>query len=359
MKRHRIGLIGAGWIAESKHIGVIGRAPGAEVAALCDIRPEKARRLIDLFGMENVDVYEDYRELLKDERIDMVHVLTPNPSHCQITVDALKAGKHVLVEKPMACTKAECDLMIATAREMGRKLTVGFNWRYRPEAQYVKRLCDSGELGDIYFAKMHSVRYRSVPYWGELITGNNGGGVIIDGAPHAIDLVLWCTGNYQPLSVKAHTYNKMKGRPDGNMWPAWPEEEFQVEDSGFALITMKNGATFVLEAAWLMNMLTSPDNTATIVGTEAGVDMQGPAKVRVNGVKCGKPYVLEPNLMENPPPIPLVVKSPDPGLWEALEWLKCIDEDTEPYIKPEQAAVVTQIIEGIYESARTGKEVFF
>jgi len=358
MKVYRIGLIGAGWIAESKHIPSIGRMPNAVVAAICDIKPEKAHNLIKMYNLENVDVYSDYKEMLKDESLDIIHVLTPNPLHCEMTVNALKAGKHVLVEKPMACTKADCDLMIQTAKEMNKKLTVGFNWRYRPEAQYVKRMCESGELGEIYYAKAHSVRYRSVPYWGELITGNNGGGILIDGAPHSLDLVLWCINNYEPLSVKAHTYDKMKGRPEGNMWPAWPEEEFKVEDSGFALITMKNGMTIILEAAWLMNML-AIDNTATIVGTNAGIDMQGPHKVRVNGVKCGKPYVLEPDLMEQLPPIPLVVREPDPGLREEIEWLNCIENDTEPYVKPEQAAVVTQIIEGIYESARTGVEVFF
>ena len=142
------------------------------------------------------------------------------------------------------------------------------------------------------------------------------------------------------------------------MWPAWPEEEFKVEDCGIAMITMKNGATIILEAAWLMNML-AIDNTATIVGTKAGIDMQGPHKVRVNGVKCGKPYILEPDLMEQLPPIPLVVREPDPGMREAIEWLKCIENDTEPYVKPEQAAVVSQIIEGIYKSAATGQEVFF
>ncbi len=355
-KIFNVAVIGCGWIAEDKHIPGLLANKDAKITALCDVMPEKARRLIDVFGLEDVSIYTDYRELLQDEDIDIVHVAVPNPLHCRLTVDALNAGKHVLCEKPMALTKAECMEMIAAAKRNERKLTVGFQWRYRPEALYIKEACDKGQLGDIYYAKAHAVRYRAVPYWGEYITGNNGGGILIDGAPHALDLTLWAMNNYEPYSVKAHTYRKMADRPEGNIWGEWPEDDFKVEDTGLAMITMKNGATIYLEAAWSMNMI-SRDMTATLVGTEAGIDMQNEGGVRINGVQNGRPYVTEPDM--SIPGAPFSIKPVAPMYRESMEFIKAIRENREPFVRPEQAMVVTQIIEGIYESAKTGKEVFF
>lgn len=353
---YNFAIIGCGWIAESKHIPGITRNPDARITALCDIVPEKARRLKEQFALTDAKIYTDYREMLRDPEIDIVHVATPNPLHCEMTVAAFEAGKHVLTEKPLGLNRAECERMIAAAKKAGKKFTVGFNWRYRPEAQYMKRVVESGALGEIYFAKAHATRYRGVPYWGELINGNNGGGVVIDGAPHALDLVLWLLDNYDVRSVKAHCYNKMKGKTEGNIWGPWPEEEFKVEDSGFAMITMKNGVTILLEAAWLINML-SDDNKATLCGTEGGVDMFGEKGVRLNGVKFGKPYVTEPSLGDAPAPFALRTLCPE--FAESRVWLDAIKNDTEVYVKPEQAMVVSQIIDAVYRSSESGKEFFF
>ena len=355
-KVFNVAVIGCGWIAEDKHIPGLKGNPEVKITALCDVVPEKAKRLAELFDLKAVAIYTDYKELLRDESIDIVHIAVPNPLHCRLTVDALNAGKHVLCEKPMATTKAECLEMIEASKRNNRKLTVGYQWRYRPEALYIKESCENGMLGDIYYAKAHAVRYRAVPYWGEYITGGNGGGILIDGAPHALDLTLWAMDNYEPYSVKAHTYRKMADAPEGNIWGEWPEEDFKVEDTGIALVTMKNGATILVEAAWSMNML-SKDMTATFVGTKAGIDMQNAGGVRINGVMNGKPYVTEPDM--SIPGAPFSIKPVAPMYRESQEFIKAIREDAEPFVKPEQAMVVTQIIEGIYESARTGKEVFF
>ena len=349
-------IIGCGLIAESKHIPGITNNPDARITALCDIIPERAERLKAQFGLTDAAVYSDYREMLKDPDIDIVHIATPNPTHCEITVAAFEAGKHVLTEKPLGLNREECEKMIAAAQKAGKKFTVGFNWRYRPEAQYLKRVMERGDLGEVYFAKAHATRYRAVPYWGQLINGNNGGGVIIDGAPHAIDLVLWLLDNYDVLSVKAHCYNKMKGKSEYNIWGPWPEEEFRVEDSGFAMITMKNGVTIMLEAAWLINML-SDDNKATLCGTEGGADMFGEKGVRLNGVKYGKPYVLEPSLEDAG--APFAIQTLCPEFTESRVWLDAIKNDTEVYVKPEQAMVVSQILDAVYRSSETGKEIFF
>lgn len=352
---YNVAIIGCGWIAEDKHVPGLKANKDVHIAALCDIKPEKAQRLVDMFDLKDAVVYSDYKEMIKDKNIDIVHIAVPNPLHCELTVDCLNAGKHVLIEKPMAMTKAECEKMIETAKKNDRKLTVGFQWRYRPCALYVKESCDKGMLGDVYYAKAHAFRFRAFPRWGEYFSGKNGGGILIDGAPHALDLALWALNNYEPYSVKAHTYNKMAGQSEGNIWGEFPEDELKVEDTGIAMITMKNGTTILLEAAWASNTV-YVDNTVTLVGTKAGLDMPG-GDVRLTGVLNGKPYTMEPDL--SAPGAPFSIQPVEPMYRESQEFIKAIREDCEPFVKPEQAMVVTQIIEGIYESARTGKEVFF
>ena len=353
---YKVAVIGCGWIAEDKHIPGLKANKDVEIVALCDISVEKANRLAKMYELTDVAIYSDYRKMLAEVETDIVHIATPNPLHCEMTVAALENGNHVLCEKPMATTKKECEEMIAAAEKADKKLTIGYQWRYRPEALYIKEMCDKGELGEIYFAKAHATRYRAVPKWGEYLSGKNGGGVLIDGAPHSLDLTLWAMDNYEPLSVKAHTYRKMIDKPEGNIWGGWTEQEFKVEDSGFALVTMKNGATILVEAAWMINML-SGDMKTTLCGTEAGVDMFNEGGVRINGVSHGKPYVMEPDM--SIPGAPFAIQPVAPMFRESQEFIKAIREDTEPFIKPREAMVVTQIVEGIYESASTGKEVFF
>lgn len=348
-------IIGCGWIGESKHVVGLMANPDIRLVALCDIDTEKAQRVNEQYQV-GAKIYSDYKEMLKDETIDIVHVAVPNPLHCQLTCDALNAGKHVLCEKPMAMTKAECEQMIEAARKNDRKLTVGYQWRYRPETLYIKDYCDAGKLGDIYYAKAHGTRFRGVPAWGEYCTGNNGGGILIDGAPHSLDLALWAMNNYEPYSVKAYVGQNMTKHQEGGPWGTWPAEDFKVEDTGMALIRMKNGAVIYLEAAWAMNML-QDDMKATLVGTEAGIDMFNKGGVRICGVENGKPYVMEPDMSISP--APFAERPLDPIMRESVEFVKAIREDTVPFVDPAQAMVVTQIIEGIYESAKSGKEYFF
>jgi predicted dehydrogenase len=356
-KVFNVGIIGCGWIALDKHIPSMMKQPDAKIAALCDVKVERAAAAAKQFGLTETAIYGDYKELLADKSIDIVHICTPNPLHCDMTVEAFKAGKHVLCEKPLATTAADAQRMIDAAKKAGKKLTVGYQWRYRQEALYIKNLCDKGYLGEIYYAKAHATRYRATPTWGEYIGGNNGGGVLIDGAPHALDLTLWAMNNYKPKSVKANIYNKMAAHPEGNIWEEWKVEDFKVEDSGFAIVTMENGATIYVEASWLINMVGQGDMKTTLCGTEAGVDMFNKGGVRINRILNGKPIVIEPDMeIPAPPGVILPLSPPDR---EAREWLDCIKNDTEPFIKAEEALVVTQIIEGIYESARTGKEIFF
>lgn len=358
-------IIGCGMIGRGKHAGTITAQRDMKLVALCDIIPERAHELAAMHNLTDAAIFQDYREMISDESldIDIVYVCTPNPLHCEMAVAALEAGKHVFVEKPLACTKAECDAIIAAARSAGRQVSVGFQRRFFPAHLLAKDVVESGELGEIYYAKCHGIRYRGTPGWGEYLTGKNGGGVFIDGVPHSLDITLWLMNNYEPKSVKANLYDKMKMATEGNMWGCtWTEEDFKVEDSGFALVTMKNGATIMMECAWAINLL-SYDMKATLCGTRAGLDMQGGLAttdyIRLNGTRHGGTFVeeLHPTVLLTGG---IMNVNEDSYFKENRNWIHaCRNNGEGLLVTPEQAAVVTQIIEGIYESARTGKEVFF
>ena len=151
----RIGIIGCGGIANGKHMPSLAQVEGVEMVAFCDIIVEKAEAAAKKFGTPDAKVYADYKELLSDESIEVVHVLTPNRSHADITVDALHAGKHVMCEKPMAKTAADAKRMLDAAKETGKKLTIGYQHRQKAQARYAKDYIEAGALGDIYKLLRH------------------------------------------------------------------------------------------------------------------------------------------------------------------------------------------------------------
>lgn len=125
-KKLRVGIIGCGGIANGKHMPNIAKIPEAEMVAFCDLIPERAEKAKADYGTPEAKVYSDYKELLKDGTIDVVHVCTPNRSHSFITIDALEAGKNVMCEKPMAKTVEEARAMVEAAKRTGKKLTIGY-----------------------------------------------------------------------------------------------------------------------------------------------------------------------------------------------------------------------------------------
>jgi predicted dehydrogenase len=357
-KKVRVAIIGCGGIANGKHIPGLSKLDTVELVAFCDIIEEKAIQAADKIGTTGIRIYTDYKELLKDETIDVIHVCTPNKSHSFITIDALEAGKHVLCEKPMAKTSAEARLMLEAAKRTGKKLTIGYNNRHRPDSVHLKKICERGDLGEIYYAKAHAIRRRAVPTWGVFLNEDEqGGGPLIDIGTHALDLTLWLTNNYKVKSVVGNIYHKLGSKKDAaNAWGPWNPEEFKVEDSAFGFITMQNGATIVIEASWALNSLDIDEAKSTLCGTEGGADMKD--GLRINGEDMGKLYVKTPELGAGG--VAFYDGSVERDFErEARLWIDNIIHDTEPVVLPEQALVVTEILEAIYESARSGKAVYF
>jgi predicted dehydrogenase len=354
----KIGIIGCGGIANGKHMPALKKLSDVQMVAFCDIIEERAQKAAKEFGTPDAKVYTDYKELLKDPAIDVVHVLTPNREHSFITVDSLEAGKHVMCEKPMAKTYAEAQEMLEAAKRTGKKLTIGYQNRYRPDSWYLKKACENGELGEIYYGKAHAVRRRAVPTWGVFLNEyEQGGGPLIDIGTHALDLTLWMMDNYKPKMVVGSVYKKLGDQTEtANAWGDWDPKEFTVEDAAFGYIVMENGATINLESSWALNTLDVDEAKTSLCGTKAGADMKD--GLRLNYVKYNRQVVEKPDLNAGGVAF-FEGDSSDPAEVEARMWIDAVKNDTEVVVKPEQAIVVTQILEAIYKSAKEGKPVTF
>ena len=285
MEQVRVGIIGCGGIANGKHMPSLKQLPNVKMVAFCDIIEERAIKARADYGTPDCAVYTDYRELLEDKSIDVVHVCTPNRAHSFITVDALHAGKHLMCEKPMAINSEEAKKMLDAAKETGKKLTIGYQSRQRADSRYLKNECLAGTFGDIYYAKATALRRRAVPTWGVFLNEyEQGGGPLIDIGTHALDLTLWMMDNYQPKYCLGQTFHKLnKDTNQGNDWGNWDPEKFTVEDSAFGMVVMENGAVINLESSWALNTLETREAVTSVCGTLAGADrIDG---LRINGMR--------------------------------------------------------------------------
>jgi predicted dehydrogenase len=269
----------------------------------------------------------------------------------------MEAGKHVMSEKPMAKTAADALRMLEASKRTGKKLTVGYNNRFRGDSQALKAIVDGGELGDIYYAKAHAIRRRAVPTWGVFLDEEKqGGGPLIDIGTHALDLTLWMMDNYKPKVVLGTAYHKLSQRQNAaNAWGPWDPAQFTVEDSAFGMIVMENGATIVLESSWALNTLEVDEAKCTLSGTEGGADMKG--GLRINGEQNSRLFTKEIELNSGGVAF-YDGKAENAADLEMKMWIKAIEEDKDPVVTPEQAYVVSQILEAIYESSKTGKAIY-
>lgn len=355
----KVGIIGCGGIANGKHMPSLKKVSNCEMVAFCDIVLEKAERAAKIYGTPDAKVYENYKDLLADPEIDVVHVCTPNRSHSLITVDALEAGKHVMCEKPMAINSEEAKKMLDAQKRTGKLLSIGYQGRFRPDSIYMKQEAENGTFGDIYYAKATALRRRAVPTWGVFLNEyEQGGGPLIDIGTHALDLTLWMMNNYKPKYCVGTTYHKLnKDTEQGNAWGSWDPDKFTVEDSAFGFIVMENGATIVLESAWALNTLDVREAVTSVCGTKAGGDMMN--GLRINGIRNGRQYVLKPSFEAGGAAFNEGHGNESEADLEERLWIEACRGGAAPITKPEQAYCVTRILEGIYTSAKTGQPFYF
>ena len=367
----KVGFIGCGGIANSKHFPGMAQEENIEMAAFCDLIPERAEKAAKEYGAPGAKVYTDYHELLADPEIYAVHVLTPNVSHCQISCDAMYAGKHVLCEKPMAATKEDAKKMLEARDATGKMLTIGYQYRHFPVNATAKKVIDDGWLGDIYYGEATLLRRRGVPTWGVFIDKEKqGGGPLIDIGTHALDLTLWMMNNYDVDYVVGTSFEKLgrlldpehQGQNDymGNPDP-WKNESYDVEDLAVGMIKMKNGAVINLRASWAVNMAedagANGQATVNLCGTKGGLDTID-GVVRLNHVVANQTAITMVG-KKIPPFIPGFSAGKPPRSKEADIWAAALEGTGELFVTAVQAYVVTRVLDAIYESSRTGKPVYF
>ncbi len=361
MEKVRIGIIGCGGIANGKHMPSLHQLDNVEMVAFCDLIEERAVAAKQKYGTPDAKVYTNYKELLEDKSINVVHVCTPNRSHSFITVDALEAGKDVMCEKPMAINSAEAKKMVDAAKRTGRLLTIGYQSRQRADSQYLKHEVEAGTLGEIYYAKATAIRRRQVPTWGVFLNEyEQGGGSLIDIGTHSLDLTLWMMNNYKPKMCIGTTYHKLGKLPvdlQGNGWGPWDPDKMTVEDSAFGLVVMENGATVLVESSWALNYANPIEAVTTLCGTLGGADMKD--GLRFNGVKNGRLFLNKVDMTTGGAAFYEGHANEEPQVAEARQWINAVINRTNPCVLPEQAYCVTRILEGIYVSSQTGKAFYF
>lgn len=353
MKKLRIAMIGCGNIANT-HLAGYKNVPEAEIVAACDIDPERMKKTCDIYGIPEEHRYTSVEEMLEKEKgnLDAADVCVWNINHAPCAIAALRAGLHVLCEKPMAYNAKDAEEMKAEADKAGKLLMIGFVLRFGDENALVRDFIDAGMMGDIYYSKATYLRQHGNPggWFGNLEL--SGGGPVIDLGVHVIDQTRYLMGSPKPVSVFAMVSDKLGNRPDLKNDVAWKPENAKagdpntVEDFGTALIRYDNGAVTLLECSYDLNgeSVTRKD----LYGTKGGVALGASPKfyTNVNGYLS----TITPS-MEN------LKGGGNMFTKEMAHFVDCALHGTKCIAPAEDGIWVMKILDAIYESGRTGHEV--
>ena len=351
MAKLRVALIGNGGICRGSHIENYYEDDRVEVVAFCDIIEERAITLRDKYYPEAA-VYTDYKELLKDKSIDAVDICTPNYLHSIIAVDAFKAGKHVLCEKPDAIDVTEVLKMKNAADEAGKVLMVIRNNRFATASQYAKKFVEEGKMGEIYCGRCGWQRRRGIPGKGGWFTtkAQSGGGPLIDLGVHMIDLAVWLMGNPTPVAVSANTYTKFADNDtsdsvNSKFGDANSEGTFDVEDLAMGMIRFDNGAVLQIEFSWASN-IKKENRFVELRGTKSGLSWHNGA-LEIYTEQDGELLDIAPSNMNEK----------HGHMYNLRHFYDVVIEGAKPIFEPQQGIDMIKILCAIYESAKTGKEV--
>jgi predicted dehydrogenase len=344
-ERVRIGVIGLGM--GRNHAVQYRQCPEAELVALCDINAARREQVNSEVGP--CRLYEHPEELLADEQVDAVSVALPNVLHHPVTMAALRAGKHVLCEKPLAMNACEAEEMVVTARAGGRTLMVHFNVRFHATSMAVRRAVEEGRLGHIYYARTVWHRQRGIPGMGGWFTRKelSGGGALIDIGVHRLDLALWLMGYPRAVSVTGVAYNYL-----GTRMAEQSGQRFDVDDLAAAFIRFENGAALTLETSWASNSEKREDQWTQLFGTDGGATVrnwdegyQFEARLFLAHGAAGEGVRVEH---------PVLPEHPESA---QAHFCRCLLRGEEPLATGEQGLEVMRILDAIYASAASGKEV--
>ena len=262
LKMHVIGIIGCGRIANFAHLPALSKIEGVRIKYACDLIIEKAMKAQADFPIIE-QVVTDYHDILKDEEVDTVFVLTPNYSHYTITMDALRANKHVFCEKPITVNYKLSLEMANEAEKRNKILNIGVCNRFHKSVEMLAEMNKKGEFGNIYHVYCSFRSCRSIPGLGGPFTtkSQSGGGVLIDWGVHFLDLILYILGQPRILTVSANAYSEMaKNMKEYKYKGMWAEDTADIEngtndvDDFITGFVRTNAASISFNGAWAQNI---------------------------------------------------------------------------------------------------------
>ncbi len=351
MAKIKVGVIGCGTIANSAHIPAYLKCEDAEIKYFCDIIPERAEKAVSQYGC-GIAV-TDYHDVINDPEITAVSVCTPNKAHPIIAIDALRAGKHVLCEKPAARTYAEALEMQKVQHETGKTLNIGVVNRFNTAVNEIKKIISSGELGNIYHVYVSFRAQRSIPGLGGAFTTKDiaGGGVLIDWGVHYLDIVMYCTGDPNPISASGKAFSVLGcDMPNYVYEGMWAENTkdlngtYDVDDFVTGFIRTE-GPTITLNGAWAQNIGVG-EAFIDFLGDKGGIRLQYGGDFTVYTTKDGKLYSYKPeyqsvNMFDN----------------EIASFVRCTQTGEKLPSHIDTVIITAKLMQGIYDSSDSGKEV--
>lgn len=346
--RLKVGVIGVGGIART-HMPGWEASQHADVVVVSDINEQVARSFAGAFGISHV--VSDPAAIFADPEIDIVDICTPNMSHAELTIAALNAGKHVICEKPLAPTPDEIRRMIAARDASGKMLMTAQHFRFAGMSQAMKAEIDSGVLGEIYHARSWMIRRGWIPVRpGFIYKQNSGGGPCIDIGVHILDLTLWLMGNPKPVTVTGVARRALSRHAGAfSQWGgALIPDDMDVEDYASAFVRFENGATLILEVSWLMHHNTpGEDMQMWLYGMEGGAHWPKGEFMSTN-------YATKQFHNSS---ITLTADKMEPHALECVEFARAVAEGAPSPVPAEQSLDVMAILDGIYRSQQSGREV--
>ncbi|WP_336785065.1 Gfo/Idh/MocA family protein [Paenibacillus sp. MMO-177] len=352
-KMQRIGIIGSGGIA-SAHVRAYKQLPDVEIVAVADVIPGKADQFVTREQLPGAIGFDDHRKLLELD-LDGVSICTPNASHHVTTVDALRAGKNVLLEKPMSVTLDEAIDMVQVASDTGKMLTIGFQPRYDPNMKVVNEIVQSGKLGKVYYVETGGGRRRGMPGGTFISKQLAGAGAMADIGCYSLDMALNALGYPKPLTVSAYTSNYFGTNPIHH-----PEaSKFEVEDFGVALVRFENDLVLQFKISWAMHMDTL--GSTMFLGTDGGLKVNPYGTGNWSGVWDGRvgEMKLFHDFMGKQTETPIPVTNTDLNLFneKVRDFSEAVREGRPAPIPGSQIVIQQAIIDGVLRSSAAKREV--
>lgn len=357
-KKVRVGIIGTGWIADA-HIKSYLKMEDVEIVAGADLIPGKAEAFFKKWNVEGVKCYESHSDMLADDslKLDAVSVCTYNRTHAVCTIDSLKKGLHVLLEKPMCVTTEEAVEIMRAEKESGKVLSIGFQPRFDPNMRKIKEIVESGVLGDIYYIQTGGGRRRGIPtpFGTSFIEDKTAGiGALADIGCYSLDMVLNAVGYPKPTTVsgmKSAYFGK-----DPNYYETHPEyaKVFGVDDFAAAFIRFETGLVIDFRISWAMNMDTCGDTL--ILGTKGGLRI--PSTECWNG-SVGGPMKIYQTVAHSKVEYEVPIIECNESLFDRKirSFLDAAKNGTPSPVPSSQILYNQAILDGIVKSANAGKEV--